>query len=437
MAARHSLTFAAAIAAAALAAGTSLAEDVQVLSRGKWKKHQARTVAELKGFATPKSDERNEFGGWRGRPRVARSGFFRRRKVGGRWWLIDPDGRRFLSVGVNSINLKDVDRGQQGGGEWAQEAADLLREHGFNTLGCWSEWQAFHKVDETRLPYTPRWNFMATYKAQRPAANGPSGYPHETMPVFDAEFEQFCTKHAERLKKTREDPWLLGHFSDNELPFRPNALDNYLALGTQDPGRKAAARWWEKRVRGRSRAITTRDRNAFLELVAKRYYRIVSKAIKANDPNHLFLGSRIHGRTIRPALFRAAKGLVDVMSINYYHRWSAEHERMDRWVDAFDGPFLITEWYAQSVKSAKTPATGAGFRVQTNAARGRFYQNLALGLLEHPGCVGWHWFKYGGDGDGFRKGIVDRSRKPHRELLGRMGQLNRRAYALARFFVDR
>lgn len=93
-------------------------------------------------------------------------------------------------------------------------------------------------------------------------------------------------------------------------------------------------------------------------------------------------------------------------------------------------PVLISEWYAQSLASADTKASGAGFRVQSDRGRGLFYQNMTLGLLEHPGCVGWHWFKYGGDGEGFRKGIVDRQYNPHTDMLELMGELNRHVYHL-------
>jgi len=415
------------------------AEDVKVLTGRRWQTKKVRTVAELDGFEAGETDALTLYGGSASGPRTTGRRYFSRRKHEGRWWLVDPDGRPFLSVGLNSVHLRDfaadaISKHYGSPTSWARATSTLLRGHGFNTLGCWSDWPSFRKDDRSRMPYTRRWNFMATYKQQRPESRGPAGFPNETMPVFDPEFETFCAEHAKPMSETAKDPWLLGHFSDNELPFRPDALDRYLRLGKSDPGRKAAASWWSKRVGRTKRAITTVDRDAFLEFLGRRYYSVVARAIKAHDPNHLYLGSRIHGRTIRLPLFRAARGHVDVMSVNYYHRWSAERTRLTRWVEAFQGPFLVSEWYAQSVKSRKTAATGAGFRVQTNAARGRFYQNLALSLLEHPGCVGWHWFKYGGDGDGFRKGVVSRALKPHGELLKRMGELNQRVYELAAYF---
>ncbi len=147
------------------------------------------------------------------------------------------------------------------------------------------------------------------------------------------------------------------------------------------------------------------------------------------DPNHLYLGSRIHGRCLHEGTFRGATP-VDIVSVNYYHRWSAEHDRISNWAKWSGRPLLVSEWYAQSLASADTDASGAGFRVRSNRDRGLFYQNLTLGLLRHPGCVGWHWFKYGGDGCDFRKGVVDRQYNPHTDMLKLMGELNRQIYPL-------
>ena len=60
-----------------------------------------------------------------------------------------------------------------------------------------------------------------------------------------------------------------------------------------------------------------------------------------------------------------------------------------------------------------------------------------LFLFAHPGGVGWHWFKYGGDIDTASKGIVDRTYEPHAEFLDIMQELNEQAYALADHFLNR
>jgi hypothetical protein len=97
------------------------------------------------------------------------------------------------------------------------------------------------------------------------------------------------------LAATKDDPHLLGHFSDNELPFKPDALDKYLTLPDGDPGRKAAQAWLAARPGGAGAAVTDADREAFYTFVVDRYFRITTQAIRQVDPNHLCLGPRLYG----------------------------------------------------------------------------------------------------------------------------------------------
>jgi hypothetical protein len=42
----------------------------------------------------------DKYGGWKGGPQLAATGFFRTEKVDGRWWLVDPEGHLFFSLGI-------------------------------------------------------------------------------------------------------------------------------------------------------------------------------------------------------------------------------------------------------------------------------------------------------------------------------------------------
>ena len=422
-------------AAVASAMGLALprsarAETAHLRDDGRWKAVEARRVGEIPGFRPVQAVERSRYGGLAAKRRKA-TGFFRTEHVEGRWWLVDPDGCLFLSVGLCSVNLSCFDGPGNFGSEakWAAATADLLHANGFNTLGRWSDADRFRDLKKP-IPYCTSTSFMGAYKQKRPRANGERGFPHETMPVFDPEWPDFCNRYAERLAETKADPWLLGHFSDNELPFRPDALDNFLALPASDVGHREAVRFLASRGKT-PRTATNADNDAFCTLVAERYYTAVAEAIRRHDPNHLVLGSRLHGRCIRGPTFRGARA-VDVVSVNYYHRWSVEADRIAEWVRLSGRPVLVSEWHAMALAPGED-VRSAGFRVQTQRDRGRFYQNFALGLLEHPGCVGWHWFKYGSR----EKGIVTESFEPRRDALDLMRELNGQVYPLAIFFLDR
>ncbi len=91
--------------------------------------------------------------------------------------------------------------------------------------------------------------------------------------------------------------------------------------------------------------------------------------------------------------------------------------------------------------------SGAGWTVKTQADRGKFYQNFTLGLLGHPGCVGWHWFKYmDNDPTDLRadpsnrdsnKGFVSNTYELWTKLVQAMTAINRQVYPLREFLNSR
>lgn len=416
-----------------------------------WKTYPTRILDPKPSVPPASADELSTYGGIKTH-RTNATGFFHPARVNGRWWLVDPEGYLFLHKGVCSVTMLKTPGAleawrKKSGDErnWAPETARLLKEHGFNGVGAWSDTEALNTASP-RLVYTRNWNFMSSYGKKRGGTYqkpGHTGYPNDCIFVFDPAFEQFCDEHAKQLAASKDDPWLLGHFSDNEMPLSRAALSNYLGLATSDPGHKAAAEWLRKR-RGPNATLnqaTEQDQAEFLAFVVDRYFRIVSRAVKKYDPNHLFLGSRFHGAVPRlPEVFRAAGPHLDVISVNLYRVWTPDAERLAMWERESGRPFLITEWYAKGVDSGLPNTTGAGWLVKTQADRGAFYQNFTMTLLESPGCVGWHWFKYIDNDPAAKnvdpsnidsnKGILSNRYEPYEPLLQAMKALNDRACAL-------
>lgn len=57
--------------------------------------------------------------------------------------------------------------------------------------------------------------------------------------------------------------------------------------------------------------ITDEHREEFAGVVAERYYKVVSEAIRKYDPNHLYLGSRLHGKPkLSARLWKRQAGIV-------------------------------------------------------------------------------------------------------------------------------
>lgn len=427
----------------------------------EWKPYPVRLLSDLPAAALEtKPVPLSRYGG-DARSKGKASGFFRvEQSAGGRWRLVDPDGHPFYNVGLavvkSSVGKSETAlaaRKEKYGDEaaWAEKTADELREMGFNGTGAWSD-DKLLRATRRPLPYTVVWDFMSSYGKKRGGTYqlpGHIGYPENAIFVFDPDFEKFCDKFAaEKLEPLKDDPWLLGHFSDNELPFRANSLDNYLKLPADDPG-GAAAREWLKKKRGSTDAKPSdEDRAEFLELVVDRYFRVVSAAIRKHDPNHLYLGSRIHGMALRQKPVWVAAGRhVDVIAANVYWMWNPDQDLFRDWFKWSGKPFLVTEWYAKGMDSGLENKSGAGWIVKTQADRGKFYQTFTLGLLEAPTCVGWHWFRHL-DNDpndlttdpsnrDSNKGLYSIRYEPYPDLRDAMVEINRRVYTLLDYFERR
>jgi hypothetical protein len=423
----------------------------------QWKAYPTRALSDLPAMATGKVDsDLSQFGGLLA-CKVNATGFFYPTNTFGRWWLVDPEGCLFLDKGVSSVEpLNGANAGeilqQKFGGkkEWATETTTLLRSNGFNNLGAWSDTDTLRQTPHP-LAYTRVLNFMSSYGEQRGGVYqqpGHAGYPKDCIFVFDPEFEVFCDTYARRLAQMKNDPWLLGYFSDNEMPLWRGALRNYLKLPAQNAGYQSALKWLQARhgENATTNEITAQDEKDFLAFVVDRYYRIVSSAIKKYDPNHLYLGSRFNGRVLNePEVFKAAGPYVDVVSVNYYDAWTPSQEKLASWEAESGKPILITEWYTKAEDSGLANTGGAGWIVKTQGDRGLFYQNFTLALLQSKVCVGWDWFKYA-DNDptdtkadpsnrDANKGIVNILYNPYQPLLEAMKQINDRVYSLSAYFA--
>jgi len=370
------------------------------------------------------SSQLSQYGG-NLKTKVSATGFFHIKKMDDTWYIIDPEGYLFFTVGVNSVS--------KGGGV---VLPDLLRNIGTNTLGCWSD-ETINDETSHKMAYCPRWNFMQTYKNK--TQRGKDLFAKGIIPVFDPGYVDFCDNHALQLNGTSEDPFLLGHFSDNELPIYDNTtygnlLDRYIAITDKgDPNYLAAHNWMTGR-KGPGYTITSSDREEFHGYVTGTYYRITGEAIKKHDPNHLYLGSRLHGGALsKPSIYAEAGKYVDIISINYYNAWTPSKTNMDLWTNS-GKPFFITEFYAKAEDSGLPNEGGAGWLVPTQADRAKFFENFTLALIEHPGCVGYHYFRYIDDGEA-NKGLIDGNYKWYEPMKNSFYKIARDIYGLREFFL--
>jgi hypothetical protein len=404
-------------------------------------------------------------------PQAARR-FFRVDRHQGAWSFIDPEGRRFFSIGINVVNPTDEEavagpsyRGlDRHGGDlarWRVHTLGRLRRWRVNTIGAWSRLRGMPYVVELSLSY--RW-----------------------ADVFGRPFEDSVRRSIRKALQRPDvsaggvplarDPLLIGYFTDNELAWgwgfawsgekgRLSLFEYYASLPPDAPGKKAWAdyltatyggdwkrlsRVWNaviakasdltrtRRLAPRSpehQAEARRVADGFLRLVAERYFEIVDRVVRRFLPHHLNLGPRLTPGTPEEVIRVAARS-ADVLSINVYTRdldqLGAELSRLFR---LGGKPVLLTE-FSFPARSNRSGNTNKGYEraeVRDDTERGAHYARCLELLGELPFVVGAHWFQYYDqptlgrkDGESCNFGFVDVEDRVYEDLAGAASQANLR-----------
>ncbi len=188
--------------------------------------------------------------------RTTATGFFHTERIGDVWWLISPDGERFVSIGVNHVSYTADVAPQLGyapygrvttkkyGSEdaWAAAVVPRLKSWGFNSIGAWSSSDTY-KHD---IAYTIILNL-----GTRAGGDWLSGsFPD----VFSEAFEEAIRNAvAAECGPRRNDRQLLGYFTDNELKWGPDwrspqgLFAGYWELPTNADGRRKAVSFLRSR----------------------------------------------------------------------------------------------------------------------------------------------------------------------------------------------
>ncbi|MBV8462658.1 MAG: hypothetical protein JO368_05145, partial [Acidimicrobiales bacterium] len=235
------------------------------------------------------------------------TGYFRTAQADGRWWLVTPTGEPFYADGVDHVSASgDVDKvtgtcpycqtianDYPSTAAWGTAALARLRSWGFNNLGAFSD----NNTLGTQMPFTIQLSM---------GRNSPDWF----SPDFVTAANQDA---ASEIPQYVDNPNLIGYFTDAELPWGPpgagpdgeTALQAYLNLPAGSPGQTEAQKYQG-------------NPNGFVYDLAVRYFSVTTAAVHAYDTNHLILGVKAEGQEIQPELLEAAKGYVDVFSVEDY-----------------------------------------------------------------------------------------------------------------------
>ncbi len=375
-----------------------------------------------------------KYGGFEGTKAKA-TGFFRVEKIDGRWWFIDPDGHYFWSAGADVMTSSAVTSAQgrealfttippavaggrggvsfytanlarRFGADWVQPWIDLtlrrLTAWGFNTIGNWSDARL---GGARRVPYTVSLGVRAN--------SGPMGVTDVYDPAFAENAERAIAQQAAVRK---DDPYLLGYFLGNELPWPGKesvAVDAILA-GPPSPLQRELKSFL-------AAGDKPERRKSFLYETYRKFVDTVTAAVRKHDPNHVILGLRFGGSA--PAEVIRASKAFDVYSLNNYN-YAVDRQEIEKIRGLIDRPILIGEFHFGTPGRGMTPGLRQAANQQERGAAYRYYVENAAA---DPSLVGTHWFQWLDepstgrfDGENYNIGVIDVTDRPYGELVTAM-----------------
>ncbi len=377
------------------------------------------------------------------RAKTKATGFFRTEKIDGRWWFVDPEGYRFLSIGLDCIgaggggNLLNLDRRRNlykevppadlipnanrprmaSFGLWnlfrrygadfpARSKERIVRRMdawGFNTIGNWSD------------PEVARLNRKAFTVQLRGV-----GIDGSLMGLTDVYTDDFAAKVDAACRATvesyKDNPWLIGYFTGNEPAWldQEERLCDLILKGPERPIQAALSKWL---AGGDSPA----RRKKFIFQTFRIFLETVDRAVTKYDPNHLNIGIRFGNiRKIDPQVLEICRDVFDVLSFNCYDLFP-QQEMMDRAMEISGLPMIIGEYHFGTVDRGMAQSL---WQVNSQKERGVAYRYYTEKAFEHPGLIGTAWFQWCDqdltgrrDGENYNCGFVDVTDRPYPHMV--------------------
>ena len=373
-------------------------------------------------------------------------------------WLVRPDGTRLFSLGVCCVDQgtarEKYDPEKPGyaawryyssSNAWAEATLQRLSAWGFTTVGGWSDYAALKEWHHAAVAFTPVLHMGST-----------AGAPWWDMwdPKIIARMEQVA---RDQILAVRDDPRLLGYYSDNEMGWWNVALFRLTLEQVPTSGqrqrllqllRRTYRRDWsalcldfdpegaasfEDLDRGgrlylRPGSDGMRTMRQFVALAAARYYALVRELIRKYDTRALILGDRYQS-FYYPEVAQASAGHLDAASSNLNAGWndgSFPRYYLDTLEALTRRPVFVSEFYlaTRENRSGNENKPGHFPLADTPGERIAGFRRTIESLLRLPYVVGADWFQYYDeptfgrpDGENYSFGLVDIHNQPYADLV--------------------
>jgi hypothetical protein len=434
-------------------------------------------------------DNWSQYGGWKEKQFQA-TGFFQVIQDNDKWWMADPEGYAFVSVGVDCMRpsasgwiegqrdifswLPEPNDPQYGEcygnrrgeamfdffksnlirvygdsweSKWQEITVGLMKAYGINTIGNWSD---FEFIKMAKMPYVyPLANFPSTNTAL-----------YRDFPdVYSYEYQEKSKEFAGQLKPLKDDPFMIGYFLRNEPNWafgKNNIAFEMFAEPKISASKNAFLEWiarkyddiesfneswkldlssFEELEKQTFLDVPSETAEAdfwdFSKILVRKYVDVVCDEVEKVDPNHLNLGMRY--AWISSDLLYEAGERFDVFSINGYRvpyppETSGIYEKSGK-------PVMIGEFHFGSIDRG-LPSTGIT-GVASQEERGKAYRNYIEHGLSRNELIGIHYFQWLDqpifgrfDGENYNIGLLTIAHTPYEELVEAMKESNLKIYEI-------
>ena len=329
--------------------------------------------------------------------------------------------------------------------KFADTAHRRLRSWGANTIANSSD------VDICLMDRTP---YAERVECQSKPIAGSFGTWWKFRDPWDDSFTKGVTQALSTHGREAHDPWCIGFFVDNEINWggTPQQLAEWTLQSPADqPAKSAAVAFFREKYGDIAKLNAVwkssysdwndllhsillpgpdakDDLAAFTRVIANTYFKRTREAVRAFDPQLLYLGCRFAG-SARPWAIAACAANCDVVSYNIYRDTIGDW----RLPDNLDAPVMIGEFHFGATDRGPF---GTGVRQAANQAdRAEKLKAYVRSALANPQIVGVHWHQFADqattgrfDGEYLQVGWTDICDRPYPETIAAVREIGYSLY---------
>ena len=393
----------------------------------------------------------SRFGGYK-QKQVGATGYFRSQKIDGRWWLVDPEGYLFLSIGVDCIkyggggDIRDYEKRLELYAE--VPSGEVLEKIGSLSLARWNLYRRYgedfrakaadrviRRMEDWGLNTIANWSSGEIISLGRKAfllSLRDLGMENDLMGLCDVYRADYLSLLEKSIRETvapnLENPWLIGYFIANEPAWlrQEVRLCQLILDGEDRPIKKALTAYLD------AHGDTEISRKQFIHNSFDTFLADVSRIYRKCDPHHLNLGIRFGKPSdVDEGLLRICGRYFDVFSFNCYEE-APEEKMLDEAMAVMDLPMMIGEYHFGTVDRGLAQAL---WQVEDQEQRAVAYRYYTEQAYSHPAIVGTGYFQWSDqdmtgrfDGASFNCGLVDVTDRPYPEMVTALSESAKALY---------